>query len=208
MDTDVMWGHIDAERSGLADMLSELSPDQWSTPSLCVGWTVRDVAVHLTQAHIGLGRVLKMAIGSGFRFNTMIRRAALEEDMTPAQAIATLRGMVGSRRKAPGAFPLLDVIVHTQDIAVPLGIERAMPVDAAVDSAQQLWGMRFPLNPSRQFRGLSIRATDCEFTVGRGPEVSGAIRDIVLVLSGRQAGVPGLSGAVDRVRLGLRSPTR
>lgn len=197
-----MWGHIDAERSGVADMLSGLTPQQWSTPSLCTGWTVRDVAVHLTQAHTGFGRLLKMAIRSGFRFNTMIRRAAVEEDMTQDQVVAALRGMVGSRRKAPGAFPLLDVIIHGQDIAVPLGIERSMPVDAAIDSAQQLWGMRFPLNPSRQLRGLSIRATDAEFTVGEGPEVTGPIRDIVLVLSGRQAGLAGLSGATGRIRLG------
>ncbi|MFT8180273.1 maleylpyruvate isomerase N-terminal domain-containing protein, partial [Mycobacteroides chelonae] len=51
MDTDVMWAHIDAGRSGVADMLSSLTPEQWSVPSLCDGWTVRDVAVHLTQAH-------------------------------------------------------------------------------------------------------------------------------------------------------------
>ncbi|OHT87026.1 maleylpyruvate isomerase family mycothiol-dependent enzyme [Mycobacteroides saopaulense] len=202
MDDDVMWGHIDAGRAGVADMLSSLSPEQWSTPSLCDGWTVRDVAVHLTQAHMGLGQFLSVAVRSGFRFNTMIRRAAQDEAMGPEQIVGALRAMVGSRRKAPGAFPLLDVIVHTQDIAVPLGIDRPMPPDAAVDSAQRLWGMRFPLHLARASRGLSFRATDCEFTIGQGPEVSGPMRDIVLVLSGRQAGLAGLSGAADRIRLG------
>lgn len=197
-----MWGHIDAGRAGVADMLSSLSPEQWSTPSLCDGWTVRDVAVHLTQAHMGLGQFLSVAVRSGFRFNTMIRRAAQDEAMGPEQIVGALRAMVGSRRKAPGAFPLLDVIVHTQDIAVPLGIDRPMPPDAAVDSAQRLWGMRFPLHLARASRGLSFRATDCEFTIGQGPEVSGPMRDIVLVLSGRQAGLAGLSGAADRIRLG------
>ncbi|TDZ91777.1 maleylpyruvate isomerase family mycothiol-dependent enzyme [Mycobacteroides salmoniphilum] len=201
MDADVMWGHIDAERSGVADMLSSLASEQWSMPSLCGDWTVRDVAVHLTQAHMGLGRLLSAAVRSGFRFNTLIRRAAQDEDMAPDQVIAALRGMVGSRRKAPGAFPLLDVIVHAQDIAIPLGIDRPMPADAAVDSAQRLWGMRFPLHPARRSRGFSFRATDCEFAVGHGPVVTGPIRDIVLVLSGRQAGLAGLSGAVNGIRL-------
>lgn len=30
------------------------------------------------------------------------------------------------------------------------------------------WTMRFPANPRRQFRGVSLRATDCEFQVGHG----------------------------------------
>ncbi|BAX96740.1 hypothetical protein MSTE_01412 [Mycobacteroides stephanolepidis] len=203
MDTDVMWAHIDAGRSGVADMLSSLTPEQWSAPSLCDDWTVRDVAVHLTQAHMRLGQFLSVAVRSGLRFDTMIRRAAQDDGLSPKEIVAALRGMVGSRRKAPGAFPLLDVMVHTQDIAIPLGIDRRMPPDAAIDSAERLWGMRFPLHLARASRGFSFRATDCDFTIGRGPEVTGPIRDIVLVLSGRQAGLTGLSGAADRIRLGV-----
>ncbi len=31
------------ERADLADLLETLSPEQWEHPSLCEGWTVRDV---------------------------------------------------------------------------------------------------------------------------------------------------------------------
>jgi uncharacterized protein (TIGR03083 family) len=202
VDEDVMWGHIDAERAGVADMLEGLSPAQWMAPSLCDSWTIRDVAVHLTQAHMSLSRLIKLAVRSGCRFNTMTYRAAVEDSLAPEQAVATLRAMVGSRRKLPVAYPLIDVLIHAQDIAIPLAIERHMPIDAAIDIAESLWTMRFPANPRRQFKGVSLRATDCEFQVGHGKHVDGPIKNIVLVLAGRQAGLTGLCGAVDAIRFG------
>jgi uncharacterized protein (TIGR03083 family) len=36
-----------AERADLADFLATLTPQQWDTPSLCAGWTVKDVAAHM-----------------------------------------------------------------------------------------------------------------------------------------------------------------
>jgi hypothetical protein len=62
------------------------------------------------------------------------------------------------------------------------------------------WTMRFPANPRRQFRGVSLRATDCEFQVGHGNRVDGPIKNIVL--AGRNAGLTGLCGAVDAIRFG------
>ena len=58
MDLDDIWLTIDAERSSLADLLEDLSPAEWAAPSLCEAWRVGDVAVHLTQAHMGLREAL------------------------------------------------------------------------------------------------------------------------------------------------------
>jgi hypothetical protein len=41
------WELIHAERRSLADTIDSLSAGQWTTPSLCTGWTV-----HLAAAHI------------------------------------------------------------------------------------------------------------------------------------------------------------
>ena len=49
MDSDTIWHHIDAERLRLADVLGDLDEGQWLSPSLCAGWTVRDVAAHLAM---------------------------------------------------------------------------------------------------------------------------------------------------------------
>ena len=50
MDKDTSWAIIDQQRSLLADLLDNLTAEQWSAPSLCEGWTVRDVAAHLSLA--------------------------------------------------------------------------------------------------------------------------------------------------------------
>jgi hypothetical protein len=42
---------VAAEQAEFAAMLRTLSPEEWSTPSLCSKWSVRDVVIH-TAAHI------------------------------------------------------------------------------------------------------------------------------------------------------------
>lgn len=41
------------ERRALLDVLATLSPEQWSAPTACKGWTVHDVAAHLLGVHLG-----------------------------------------------------------------------------------------------------------------------------------------------------------
>jgi uncharacterized protein (TIGR03083 family) len=195
--TDDIWHIIDRERVDLADFLEGLTPEQWATPSLCDGWTVRDVAVHLTQSAASWSRLMVEVVRSGFRFNHMVARAAREDTSTPEEIVATLRAMVGVRRRPPGtvvADPLMDTLVHGQDIAVPLGLKREMPVDAALIAAQRLWKMKFPFYAGRRFAGVELVADDADFRVGSGERVAGSISDIVLALSGRKAGLDGLSG--------------
>lgn len=188
MQPDQIWRHIDEQRTDLADVLATLRPQQWNTPSPCEGWTVRDVAAHLTLPAVPATRLVIESLRSGFRFNAMIADLARRDPRTPEQLVAAIRGMVGLRRHPPGTKPidpLMDLLVHGQDIAQPLGLARTMPMDAAVAVAERLWGMRFPFHPARQYPGVEFRATDAAFRVGHGQRLSGPIQDIVLVLAGR-----------------------
>jgi uncharacterized protein (TIGR03083 family) len=45
-----IWPVIHTERKALASDLGDLKDDQWSRPSRCGGWTVRDVLAHMTAA--------------------------------------------------------------------------------------------------------------------------------------------------------------
>ncbi|MGZ8813108.1 MAG: maleylpyruvate isomerase family mycothiol-dependent enzyme [Mycobacterium sp.] len=192
MQSDTIWRRIDEQRSRLADMFDDIDAAQWSTPSLCEGWTVRDVAAHLTHSHMSKQRIVVEAVRSGFRFNAMVHRTAVQDSRSPDQIAEALRSMRGSRKRPPGTAecdPMMDALVHGQDIAVPLGIDLPMPVDAAAAAAQRLWGMRFPLNPQRRLRGIRFTATDVEFSVGQGRSVEGPIRDILMVFAGRPASI-------------------
>ena len=212
LTTDLVWAAVDRERRELTDLLDRLSPDQWETPSLCAGWRVREVAAHLTLAHTSVGRAAVEAVRARGSFDRMVRDTAVRRAAAPrAELVAALRTMVGSRRRAPGISPLeplLDVLVHGQDIAVPLGIERPMPLDAAATSATRVWDCPWPL--SRAFRtrsrlhGLQLVADDVEWSVGAGPRVEGPVAALLLVLTGRSRAVlhrlrgPGTEGLADR----------
>lgn len=169
-------------------MLDTLDDAQWNHPSLCEDWRVRDVAAHLTHSHMHPLRAIAEAARSGFRFDPMIKRLAIEDDRSKRQITAALRAMAGSRKKIPGTAvrdPLMDIVVHGQDIAVPLGIERPIPADAALEVAGHLWRMTFPMRPARRAEGLRLIATDADFAVGEGREVRAPIRDIIMILAGR-----------------------
>ncbi|BBY31114.1 maleylpyruvate isomerase family mycothiol-dependent enzyme [Mycolicibacterium sediminis] len=197
MHDDDIWQHIDDQRADLADLLDTLAPSQWSTPSLCEGWTVRDVAAHLTHANAPWSQMAWQAFRSGFRFNAMMRRVVTHDARPPEDVVDALRAMVGQRHRPPGTAvvdPLVDALIHGQDIARPLGIARSMPTDAATAAAHRLWGMSFPLNPRKRFVGIRFTATDVDFAVGDGDVAAGPIGDVVLVLAGRRPGLAGLSG--------------
>ena len=55
MNVDEVWREIDAYRLNLIEVLSGLSGEDWRQPSLCAGWTAREVLAHLTYQHIAPG---------------------------------------------------------------------------------------------------------------------------------------------------------
>ncbi|UOY03327.1 maleylpyruvate isomerase family mycothiol-dependent enzyme [Blastococcus sp. PRF04-17] len=198
MDVDQIWAAIDAERSSLADLLEDLSPSEWRTPPLCDAWRVGDVAAHLTLAHAGYRDVFTAALRARGNFDRMIRDEALRAASLPQEEYPRrLRAMLGSRRTAPFLTPkqpLLDVLVHGQDITVPLGRSRPMPAAAAAVAAQAAWDVGFPFRARRRLAGLRLTATDADWTVGSGAQVEGPIAALLLLLTGRQAALDQLTG--------------
>ncbi len=201
--TDAVWAAIDRERRELADLLAELDEAEWEQPSLCAGWRVRDVAAHLCLARTGPGRAAIDLLRAGGRLQRMIHDSAVRHAVLPTeQLVGELRSMAGSRRTAPGVTPLeplLDLLVHGQDITVPLRRPRSMPPAAAVAAATRVWTMPWPMSTTfaarRRLAGLRLVATDADWAVGAGEQVEGPVEAILLLLTGRTAVAAGrLSG--------------
>ncbi|NYE50287.1 uncharacterized protein (TIGR03083 family) [Spinactinospora alkalitolerans] len=200
MDRDEVWQTIDAERLALAGLLEGLAPEEWEHPSLCADWRVRDVAAHLSMApEFTLGSALVELARARGGYNRMVRETARRKAARPTgELVADLRGIVGLRRLAPGTTPrepLLDVLVHGQDIALPLGRHRAMPLTAARVSADRAWALAPLFFHRRRLRGLRLVATDVPWAKGEGPEVTGPIEALLLLVTGRTAAaLPRLTG--------------
>ena len=213
MDVDTVWAEIDRQRAEVADLLGTFTEEDWGTPSLCEAWTVREVAAHLTLAHMGpLPAVVGLVRARG-SFNAMIRDTALRQARLPVEEYAgLLRAMVGSRSKAPGVTPLeplLDVLVHTQDMLRPLGRSRAMPVEAAATAADRAWRMGFPFGARKRLAGFRLEATDGDWAAGEGAVVTGTSAALLLLVTGRDVVAPELTGpGADQLRARLASAGR
>lgn len=200
-DQDRIWAAIDAQRLRVADLLDDLAEEEWRQPSLCAGWTVRDVAAHLTLQQLTWGEALAMMARYRSGPDRVTREAARDRAgaLTTGELSARIRGMAGSRRRNAGVTSreaLIDALVHGQDIAVPLGRTLPVPPDAAAEATTRMWTMRFPppLPATRAVRGFRLVATDTEWAIGGGPEVHGPIAAIMLVSAGRLTALPELSG--------------
>lgn len=201
MDSDTVWRHIDTERSWLAGLLETLSEEAWRHPSLCQGWTVRDVAAHLTFAQARVRDLLGPMARSGFRYDTFIRDTALRSPLTRPEIVATLRGFVGSRRRIvfiSDLEPLIDILVHTQDICLPLGIEHPMPPAAAAAAADRVLSMPRPLRLWTPPRRVRLVATDLDWAAGTGREIPAPMQTHLLILTGRRADGTPARLALDR----------
>jgi uncharacterized protein (TIGR03083 family) len=198
MDRDAPWTTIDTERAGLADLLADLTPAEWECASLCTGWRVRDVAAHLTLAHAGVAFAVPALVRAHGSFDRMIHDSARAAAGAPPDAlIAGIRAMVGSRRHAVGTTemePLIDILVHGQDIAVPLARQRPMPPAAAAAAARRVWSMGWPFWARRRLRGVRLIATDSDWHAGAGPAVRGTTAELLLLLTGRRHALTRLSG--------------
>lgn len=198
MDRSTMWEHVREQRVALADLLDGLDGPDWERASLCAGWRVRDVAAHLVLGEqVSIPSALAALARARGDFNRMIHDSAVRAAHRPTGEIAAdLRAHAASRKVPPGGTVgnvLVDVLVHAQDIAVPLGHAFPMPVAAARAAADVVWSRSFPFRARRRLAGHRLVADDTDWTAGEGDEVRGPISALLLLCTGRPAALPGFA---------------
>ena len=195
MDT---WPTIHAERRALAADLQTVTGDQWDAPSLCSNWTVRDVLAHMTSAAtLTPPSFFGKLISSGFSFDKVQESGvAAQRGSSPAETLAHFEGVVDSVKHPPGPNTtwLGEVIVHSEDIRRPLGIKHSYPTDAVVAVAHFYQGSNMLIGSKRRISGLTLHATDAEWSHGTGPEVAGPILSLVLAMTGHTVALDDLTG--------------
>lgn len=201
METALIWDHIHTERRALAATLGGLTPEQWEADSLCAGWTVKDVAAHvISHPQIGWAQMPAMVGRNlGRSYNSMLFREVkrLGAASTPESILAAFATYDASTRKVPTTTvrdPLMDVLVHHQDILRPLGLQHEMAPDAAAVAADRARTIALLFGSRKVVKGTRMVATDVDWTRGDGPTISGPIQELLMVCMGRARVATELSG--------------
>jgi uncharacterized protein (TIGR03083 family) len=148
----------------------------------------------------GLGSMLADGIRARGSFHRLNHDVAVRHATTRPthDIVAELRTHADSRRLPVVTNYrniLFDVLVHTQDIAIPLGRDYPMPSEAARAGASRVWTMGWPFWARRRLRGARVLADDTDWSAGAGVELRGPIGMLLLLLTGRTAtALPHLSG--------------
>ena len=195
---DSPWPVIHAERTALADDLADLDQTGWDTPSLCAGWSVRQALGHMTvTARMTPPRFFLSMAKCGFNFEKMTTEEIRRETAgTPADTLAAFRGVSSSTSHPPGPVTswLGETIIHSEDIRRPLGIEHEYPTEAVVRVADFYKGSNLIVGAKKRIAGLTLKATDADWSTGDGPDVSGPIVSLLLAMTGRRAALADLTG--------------
>lgn len=191
---------IDAERTRLVDVLEGLDAEQWNAPSMCDGWRVRDVAVHLLMPYrLSVPRFLGKMAAAGFNFDTMADRWATRDVRPTGDILDALRATKEARFRVPGAppeAPLSHLVIHAQDIYRPLGIHHTIdPQSANIVLDQLVSPQARRALKSGLLDGLALSAPDTGWSYGTGAAVIGSASALVTVLAGRPAATGELSGS-------------
>lgn len=187
-----------ADRLDLLDLLRDLTPAEWESPSLCAGWSVRDVVAHLLSYEgLSPAQLASRAVRAGLlpdRMNALgIRELA---GLTPDELVQGLASHLepsGPARRFGSRLGLTDGLIHQQDIRRPLNRPRQIPPERVRQSLS--FALTSPLlRGAWRARGLSLVAEDVGWSHGSGPEVRGPGEAVLLAMAGRAVALADLSG--------------
>ncbi|KAA8882104.1 maleylpyruvate isomerase family mycothiol-dependent enzyme [Nocardia colli] len=200
MTDEDIWRAVAAERQTMADLLADRTESDWNHQSLCADWRVRDVVAHVVLCtRANLGWILINLIRAGGSVHGALRDTAIRhaDSVSTRQLHAELRASVPSRFFPVGTVPtdrLLDMLVHVQDIAMPLGLTREMPSIPARESLNRVWatGSRFGIE--ERLTGYRLVATDIDWSAGDGLRVEGTAGVLLMLATGRTVAAAQLTG--------------
>jgi uncharacterized protein (TIGR03085 family) len=204
------------ERSALVDTLRTVGPD---APTLCAGWTTRDLAAHLVVRERRLDATPGIALGflAGYT-------AKVQDRTARSTSWDDLVSMIAAGPPLYSPFKLLDAVanlgemfIHHEDVrraAAPGGGWQPRVLDAATVAAlgRQL-GLLSRMTLARVPAPIILQTTDGRriARIGRGDAVTvtGQVPELVLFVAGRDAaqiefdGDPHAVAAVRAARRGL-----
>jgi uncharacterized protein (TIGR03083 family) len=197
MDT---WTQIKNGRGAFGHYLAELPADDWNRPSLCAGWSVKDVAVHmLVIPTMSKGQVFRAFAASRFNLDRM--NAKLVAQLTATMSNSEIADLTLSSAASKGMPPGLklpgvfnELAIHSADIAEATGKPFDLPSTDYVACLDYLKDVQPVFRAKDRVAGLRLQATDTDWTSGSGPLVCGTSKQLLLAMAGRPSALELLAG--------------
>lgn len=193
-----LWSKIHAERADFAGFVGSLTPQQLESPSRCAAWRVRDTIGHmLSAAHTSPGNFFPGLIAAGFRFNTYTQKGAERYGGgTAAELADKMRATTTMTNHPPGPATAMlgEMIVHGEDVRRPLGVSYSYPADHIIAVGDFYKTSNLLLGSKKRIEGLTMRASDADWSTGSGPEVVGPGASLLAAMTGRKAALEDLKG--------------
>jgi uncharacterized protein (TIGR03083 family) len=199
VDEQFVFAAVAQERRSFASLIGDLDDAQLATPSLCQGWDVKTVAAHVVSTVLdGMPGFLQMAVRCGSLnrgIDTLARRRAQQPI---AEIVAALHEHADRPVSSPlfgPRGPLADILVHTGDVRVALGLPFEPDTQHAVSAMDFLTG-GWPIGfvPLGRLRGIRLSANDVHGSWRDGAEVTGPVAALLMSVCGRTAALDALAG--------------
>lgn len=187
------------ERDRLVTTLGSLPDEAWAVPSLCRGWTVRDLTAHLLMPYeMSAPSLLGGLARRRFRFDEVADEWARHDSRSPGQLLTALGAIDGKRFGAPGVpqvAGLCHLVTHAADVYRPLSIDHVIEPTVAAITLDELVGRGRRSLPEGILEGRRFTATDLGWSHGAGDQVAGPAAALIPTLLGRDAALGELVGA-------------
>ena len=201
---------IRVERQSLAEIVDTFTPEQWSAPSACSGWTIGETVNHLLVGDGGTWRTTEALFRLRSPYRWVADRQRELAKRAPSVAAEQLRAnRLPITARLPGRFGpranLAENLIRGDDILRPLGLVRSRPpeLQTAMASLRTVARWQFRKLKARGTLAVSTEAGNA-FTVvsgfpmprivsgpgeGADARVTGDIIDVMTFLTGRRSPV-------------------
>ena len=198
-DHQYVFAAVAQQRRQFASLIGDLDDAQLATPSLCSGWDVKTVAAHVVSTVLdGMPGFLRMAIRHGSLSRGIDVLARRRAQAPTGEIVAALREHADQPITSPvfgPRGPLADILVHSGDVRIALGLPFEPDVRHATQAMDFLTG-GWPIGflPLGRLRGIRLSATDVGRSWREGVEVTGPVAALLMGVCGRTASLDALAG--------------
>ena len=184
-------------RRELHDEIQQLTDDDMATMTCCDPWTVRHLVAHMTAlGNQSFGNFARGMLRARGDFDRFVDRDLQKYLGSTAEMISGFEATLSRTKPSPGPKYVMlgEYTMHGEDIRRALGRRGEHQPERLAALAEMYASTGNPIGGKARTAGLTFRASDGDWSIGDGDEVTGPGIDLVRAVTGRLDGLDTLEG--------------